>query len=78
MINMIPHIVVGMYHPSVPKKSAIYGAAIVPTWAIVELSPMAEFRSSVGNISAVCSIITANAALTQVRLNIAMAIAKVL
>lgn len=74
----MPQIVVGINQPSLPKKSTIYGAIIVPTWAIVELKPIAEFRSSVGNSSAVCSIITANTALTHERLNIAIDIATLL
>lgn len=74
----MPHIVVGIYQPSVPKKSTIYGATIVPICAIVELKPIAELRSSVGNNSAVCNIITANTALTHERLNIAMEIATLL
>lgn len=38
------------------KKSTIYGAAIDPTCAHIELVPNAELRISVGNISAVCNV----------------------
>lgn len=38
------------------KKSTTYGAVIDPTCDMVELVPSAEFRISVGNISAVCSV----------------------
>lgn len=36
----------------------MYGAVIEPTCAIVELVPNAELRICVGNISAVCNVIT--------------------
>lgn len=40
----------------ITKKSTTYGAVIEPTCDIVELVPNAEFRISVGNISAVCNV----------------------
>lgn len=40
----------------ITKKSTTYGAVMEPTCDIVELVPSAEFRISVGNISAVCNV----------------------
>lgn len=37
-------------------NSPIYGAKNDPKWAAVELIPKTEFRTSVGNISAVCKV----------------------
>ena len=43
-------------------KSAIYGQTIPPTRAIIELEPIPEFLTIVGNNSADQTYITANAA----------------
>lgn len=40
------------------KKSTTNGAAIDPTWAIVDEVPNAELLKFVGNSSAVCSVTT--------------------
>lgn len=71
-IEIVPQIVVGINQAIEPRKSAIYGADIEPTCAIVELVPIAEFRKFVGNNSAVCKMTTANTALIHVRPNRAM------
>lgn len=69
IIEQIPQIVVGMNQINDPRPSTMYGAEMEPIWAIVELVPIAELLTVVGNNSAVCKITTTNTALMHIRPN---------
>lgn len=69
IIEQIPQIVVGINQIIDPRPSTIYGADIEPMCAIVELVPIAELLTVVGNSSAVCKITTTKTALMHIRPN---------